>query len=503
MSIGVLADNQTLFNDAVNYFVTGAGNGALSQVAYHIHPGYYGQSQEAGRDQGHNTLEVVLLTVIGQTAWNQGVDLYGLANNRILSIAEETAKGNLVQPGTNGSYYQVPFIPYIYNVWPNVYWDTSFSTSAIGNNRPTWACLYHHYVNVKGLAAPYTGKQMQQQFPEGTQSNWGCCSGSFDQLGYETLTCSLDPIASGNPPSGLSWSLVAGNVSISWWGTANASSYNVIRAPQGGAYVPAANGITDPLTYSEKVPSPGVYYYVAVAQPGNIWSQPLQVNANPQALILYYTFDASSGNSVVDSSGNGNNGVLNGNGTWVSGKINNALRLDGSSGYVSLPGTILQSLSDFTVASWLYLTGWQNNQRWLDFGYGTERCMWFSPTTCDGNSCNGSSTFQITYNGGADNTQLVHTPASLPTNQWVHIAIVRNGNLTQLFVNGNVVNSNNYMYLQPFQLGLGTNNTAQFWIGRSQYSADPRLAGIVDDFRLYQGALTASQISALASMSGK
>ena len=355
----------------------------------------------------------------------------------------------------------------------------------------------------QSISAPYTGQQMQQQGAEGTQSNWGCCSGSFDQVGYETLTCSLDPIAYRSPPSGLSWSLVAGNVSISWWGTANASSYNVIRAPQGGAYVPAANGITDPLTYNEQAPSPGIYNYVAVAQPGNIWSQPLQVNANPQALIVYYTFDASSGNTVADSSGNGNNGVLNGNGAWVAGKINNGLKLDGSTGYVSLPGMILQSLSDFTIASWLYMTGWQNNQRLFDFGYGTQRCMWFSPTTCNRNSCNGSSTFQITYNGGADNTQLVNTPANLNTNQWLHIAVVRYGNLTQLFVNGNVVNSNDYIYLQPFQLGLGTNNTAQYWIGRSQNGGDSHLAGIVDDFRLYQGALTVSQISALASMSGK
>ena len=147
---------------------------------YHVHPGYYGQGQEAGRDQGHNTLDISILTVIAQQAWNQGVDLYGFANNRILAISEFTAKANLIQPGTNGSYYQVPWVPYIYNVWPTIYWDTSISTNSIGSNRPTWACIYHHFVNVKGIAAPYTGQQMQQQGAEGTQSNWGCCSGSFD-----------------------------------------------------------------------------------------------------------------------------------------------------------------------------------------------------------------------------------------------------------------------------------------------------------------------------------
>ena len=52
MAIGVLTDNSTMFNEAVSYFKTGAGNGAAQKVAYYIHPGYYGQCQEAGRDQG-------------------------------------------------------------------------------------------------------------------------------------------------------------------------------------------------------------------------------------------------------------------------------------------------------------------------------------------------------------------------------------------------------------------------------------------------------------------
>ena len=52
MAIGVLTDNSTMFNEAVSYFKTGAGNGAAQKVAYYIHQGYYGQCQEAGRDQG-------------------------------------------------------------------------------------------------------------------------------------------------------------------------------------------------------------------------------------------------------------------------------------------------------------------------------------------------------------------------------------------------------------------------------------------------------------------
>src|SRR5207244_698868 len=43
-------------------------------------------------------------------------------------------------------------------------------------------------------------------------------------------------------------------------------------------------------------------------------------------------------------------------------------------------------------------------------------------------------------------------------------------------------------------------STAQNWIGRSQYGADPFLNGLVDDFRIYNGALSAAQVAALATV---
>ena len=48
------------------------------------------------------------------------------------------------------------------------------------------------------------------------------------------------------------------------------------------------------------------------------------------------------------------------------------------------------------------------------------------------------------------------------------------------------------MTLKPSTLG----NTTQNWIGRSQYS-DAYLDGLVDDFRIYDHALSASEIYGL------
>ena len=49
------------------------------------------------------------------------------------------------------------------------------------------------------------------------------------------------------------------------------------------------------------------------------------------------------------------------------------------------------------------------------------------------------------------------------------------------------------MTLRPSDLG----NTANNWIGRSAFTADPYFDGLVDDFRVYNRALTAAEITAL------
>lgn len=88
-AIGVLTENQTLWDFAVDYFKNGTGNGAIGNAITNIvqEPGTgnpLGQGQESGRDQGHSAMDHQLLAAIGQQAWNQGQDLFSLNNSRIL-----------------------------------------------------------------------------------------------------------------------------------------------------------------------------------------------------------------------------------------------------------------------------------------------------------------------------------------------------------------------------------------------------------------------------------
>ena len=101
MSIGILCDDTNIYNEALTYFKTGFGNGNIEQTVYNIFPGYLGQGQEEGRDQGHSGLEVALLGEICTMAYNQGADLFAYENNRVLSLCEYFSKYNL---GNNVPY---------------------------------------------------------------------------------------------------------------------------------------------------------------------------------------------------------------------------------------------------------------------------------------------------------------------------------------------------------------------------------------------------------------
>ena len=295
LAIGVLCDSRTIYSEAINYFKTGIGNGAANQVIYYMHPGYMGQWQEAGRDQGHCTLGPALLGPFCEIAWNQGDDLYGYNTNLFLAGSEYVAKYN-VQPLVN----TVPYVGFcdcesdVHNV---------ISSASQGTVRPGWEMVYNHYVNRKGLSATYTAQMAAQVRPEGGGGNYGGNSGGFDQLGFTTLTHTLDPIATNAVPlpGGLRADVRNNTVTLSWWGSAYASSYNVKRATaSGGPYTNIASGLAGNLYYTDVGLLPGTnYFYVVSAVVGGVESS--------NSLPVSATADTRLTGTVIGSPGSYNN----------------------------------------------------------------------------------------------------------------------------------------------------------------------------------------------------
>ena len=86
-----------------------------------------------------------------------------------------------------------------------------------------------------------------------------------------------------------------------------------------------------------------------------------------------------------------------------------------------------------------------------------------------------------TNGGGAE--QQVNRAGSLPTG-WQHVAVTRSGTTNTLYINGVAVA---HEHERDALAGRASGNTTNNWIGRSQYP-DPLLAGLVDEFQIYDRA---------------
>ena len=80
-------------------------------------------------------------------------------------------------------------------------------------------------------------------------------------------------------------------------------------------------------------------------------------------LVGYWSFNEGTGNAAMDSSGNGNTGMLLNGPSWSSGKSGLALALDGANDYVEVSHA--QSLN---LSSALTVSVWVNNETLMDSG---------------------------------------------------------------------------------------------------------------------------------------
>jgi len=214
---------------------------------------------------------------------------------------------------------------------------------------------------------------------------------------------------------------------------------------------------------------------------------PSLIGTTGNRLVHQWKFDETSGTTAADSVSIGAIPVpLAAGATWAAGKVNNALSLNGTStSYVSYPNGFISTLGDFTIAGWFKLNSVSTWARIFDFGWNTSVYMNLVPS-------NGTAIrYAITTGGGAGEQSIIGT--SIPsTGVWHHFAVTRSGNVGILYVDGVEVGRNSSMTLQPSSLG----NTPKNYVGKSQFN-DPTLNGLVDDLRVYNYGLSASEVSTL------
>jgi hypothetical protein len=199
------------------------------------------------------------------------------------------------------------------------------------------------------------------------------------------------------------------------------------------------------------------------------------------ALAHRYSFNTKT-NVAWDSIGMAH-GALMGNAVITNG----ALKLPGTSGsYVNLPGGLVSGSSAVTIEFWATFGANGNWARVFDFGnisgsFGSQY-FFFSPHTSLGGqrmelSTNTTATMDIS--GTLDNRTIcvacVVDPAS-------HFGAV--------YTNGILENS--FTTSWP---AMNSVSTAWSFIGRSLFSADAWLNATIDEFRIYDGRLTPTEIA--------
>lgn len=196
----------------------------------------------------------------------------------------------------------------------------------------------------------------------------------------------------------------------------------------------------------------------------------------------YYPFDGNA----QDISGNGNNGTINGNATFVTGKVGaQALNMDGVSGYVQIPNSIK---TNFTIAFWAKTTTTGGTGQWFN-GKGFVDGEVAGATNDFGTSLIGS---KFGFGVGNPNTT-ISSISSVNDGVWHHLAATRDESSGQmnLYVDG-VLQATTTGPTGPRLASAGLRIGAIQTGGSGSF-----LAGIVDDVRLYNYVLSSNEIIAL------
>ena len=221
------------------------------------------------------------------------------------------------------------------------------------------------------------------------------------------------------------------------------------------------------------------------------------INVGQPTLAHRYSFTTDASDSVGGANGTLMNGATISGGAVVM--TDGALNSGTPGAYVDLPNNLVQSLTTITIETWVTDTGSRNWARVWDLGNsaggedvanGGSRYMFLSlPSGNNGGDLMGDIRVSD-RSGGEFNAEW--TGQRPPVGKESHIVWANDAahHTGWLYVNGALVAINTNMTLVPADIGTSVND----WLGRSQYN-DPMFNGTIDEFRIWNGSLTALQVA--------
>ncbi|WP_030665322.1 family 43 glycosylhydrolase [Streptomyces cellulosae] len=215
----------------------------------------------------------------------------------------------------------------------------------------------------------------------------------------------------------------------------------------------------------------------------------------PADLVLHYGFDETGGSIARDSSGHGYHGTYVGTPAFGTGVEGGSFKMSGgtSSPYVKIPNGVLKGADSVTVSTYAKWKGGDSFQ-WL-FGLGPDSDKYLFATPSNG----GSSLYAAITKASWSAESKLTAGSQLTPGEWKHVTVTLDGSTGTmvLYVDGVEAARATGVTAKPSELYDASKDRSGY-IGRSLYSADPYFGGEVDDFRVYNRALTAAEVLELS-----
>jgi len=208
-----------------------------------------------------------------------------------------------------------------------------------------------------------------------------------------------------------------------------------------------------------------------------------------QGLIGYWNFNEGSGTIANDTSGGGYNGTISG-AAWTAGKINSGLSFNGTTSDVVTPGIPLGNA--FSVSAWV------NPAATTQTAYGRIAETQYNPGLYLGVDGSGKKYQFIVNNGigatGSCGVAFGCAVGGTISSGWHLVTGTYDGATARLYVDTTLVASETFT--------APPNTTYPLNIGRYYASNGYGWNGVLDETRLYNRALTATEVGNIYNYSG-
>ncbi len=209
-------------------------------------------------------------------------------------------------------------------------------------------------------------------------------------------------------------------------------------------------------------------------------------SANDPYLVGHWKMNETSGNTVADSSGNGNNGTATGT-SIADGVMGKSRNFNGSSDYINIVSSSnLNIQGNLTLAAWIKTNSKPVTDYWDIMGKTNGTSPWQGYEF----ALNSNGSLSIYTADSSTGSWSDDSGYNLADEKWHLVVANLNNTMMQFYVDG-----------QPkgfFTKNIPASNSTNFTIGRTPYKSGRFFRGNIDEVQIFNRALTSEEIKSLA-----